>query len=90
MPQLPAITAERQDKTKNNDQMIDLATRGMPGQGNRTEDRKQIATEQTMLPLPLGAPRFRLLGPNEKPPDDVIDDATIEVLNTQWEEVDDE
>ena len=89
VPQLPTVTAERQDKVKGNDQLLDLATRGLPGQGGKPEERKQLAAEAAMRQLPAGAERFKVLGPGEKPPASVVDDETIEILDAQWKEVED-
>jgi len=92
LPQLPAITAERQDKVKQNDQLLDLATRGLPVQGNGStqEERRRLAAEEAMRGLPSGTERFSVLGPGEKPPESVVDDVTIEILDAQWKEVKDE
>jgi len=90
LPQLPAVTAERQDTVKRNDQLVDLATRGLPGQGGKSDERRQLAAEAAMRQLPAGAERFKVLGPGEKPPVSVVDDETIEILDAQWKEVEDE
>lgn len=88
LPQLPAVTPERQDRVKQADQMIELGTRGLPGPVNsRTEERRQIAVEEAMKQLPAGTDKFKVLGPGDTPPASVVDPDTIEILDAQWKEV---
>lgn len=84
-PTVPNITAERQDAATERDQMIDLATRGLPAQ--KDDGRKKIA-EQTVS-MQLSAPnmqsRFRLLD-GEASDLSVIDGEIIKVLDDEWKE----
>lgn len=63
-PQLPALTAERQDRTTERDQLVDLATRGLlkdESQGMKARRRfagEQIANGQRQLP---GAPMVHIV-----------------------------
>ena len=84
---LPEITAERQDATTERDQMIDLATRGLPGPSSDTREQKKLAGQQMMKQLSDTnlASRFKILDGTPDHPD-VIDAPIIEVLDQEWKE----
>ena len=84
---LPEITAERQDAAKERDQMIDLATRGLPGSSSDTREQKKLAGQQMMKQLSDTnlASRFKVLDGTPDHPD-VIDAPIIEVLDQEWKE----
>lgn len=87
-PQLPAVTAERQDKVTESDQMIDLATRGLlPDTTTETRKRKDQAGQQAMKQLspPTLGSRFMVLD-GETSNLDVIDSQIIQVLDMDWKE----
>jgi PBP1b-binding outer membrane lipoprotein LpoB len=87
-PLLPAVTAERQDRTTERDQMVALATRGLPGQnqaGRKVVD--QAVTAQHRPDLNLQG-RFRVLeGGGEHL--SILDDQIVQVLDADWRKVDD-
>ena len=80
----PEITKERQDAATERDQMIDLATRGLPTQ--KDEGRKRIAAGE--MTKQLSAPnlqnRFKLLDDGSNL--DVIDGEITKVLDHDWKE----
>lgn len=82
---VPQITAERQDATTERDQMIDLATRGLPMQ--KDEGRKALAEKAVagQLSAPNMQNRFRLLNGDTNNLD-VIDGEIIKVLDNEWKE----
>jgi hypothetical protein len=82
-PDLPAITDKRQDLTKERDQMLDLATRGLPGS---TINQKRLPAPQ-LPPLLMASSlesRFKIL--NDTSDLDVIDADVIKVLDNDWKE----
>lgn len=86
-PTVPSVTAERQDAATERDQIVDLATRGLPLQGDN--GRKKVA-EQAMAGRLSDANmqnRFKLLdGATSNL--DVIDGEIIKVLDAEWKEGD--
>lgn len=87
LPQLlPGITAERQDATKQRDQLLDLATRGLPaGTQNQAAQKKLAGQEMTrLLTGPTLESRFKVL--NDGSNLDVIDGEIIQVLDAEWKE----
>ena len=80
----PEITKERQDAATERDQMIDLATRGLPTQ--KDDGRKRIAAGE--MTKQLSAPnlqnRFKLLDDGSNL--DVIDGEITKVLDHDWKE----
>ena len=88
-PALPDITAGRQDKTTENDQMIDLATRGLlPDTAADARKRKEQAGQQAMqqLTAPTMQSRYRLLDGASGSNLDVIDGQIIQGLDIDWKE----
>lgn len=86
-PLLPAITAERQDKAKENDQKIDLMTRGFEGNTKRTPAQKRLDPNNVNL---LGGGqklenRFQILSGEQYPPANLIDGQIVDVLEADWE-----
>lgn len=84
-PTVPQITKERQDATTERDQMIDLATRGLPTQ--KDDGRRKIAEQAVAKQLsePNMQSRFRLLD-GETSDLSVIDAEIITVLDNEWKE----
>jgi hypothetical protein len=84
-PQLPEVTADRQDAVTQRDQMIDLAVRGLPEQ--KPDERRKKTGEALALPAPLPnlENRFKVLEPGAHNLD-VIDGEIIEVLDQDWKE----
>jgi len=85
-PLLPAITAERQDAVTERDQMIDLATRGLPGE-QKSEARKQLAGQEMIKQLSDSnlESRFKILdgATNHL---EVIDGVIVQELDSSWKE----
>ena len=86
-PQLPAVTAERQDATTQRDQMIDLAVRGLPGPTSTQNAQKRAAAQEMAKQLDQVnlAGRFKVLD-GQQPDLDILDGQITEVLNTEWKE----
>jgi hypothetical protein len=87
-PQLPPVTAARQDAATERDQMIDLATRGVPGSSPETREMKKLAGQQMVKQLSGSnlASRFRILDGSAANNTDVIDGHVIEVLDQEWKD----
>jgi len=85
-PLLPAVTAARQDATTERDQMIDLATRGLPGE-QKSEGRKQLAGQAMMKQLSDSNPesRFTILD-RQTSNLEVIDGVIVQELDSSWKE----
>lgn len=86
---LPEITAQRQDATTERDQMIDLATRGLPGPSStEAKEAKKLAGQQMMKQLSDSnlQSRFRILDGSSYNLD-AIDGETVQVLDQEWKEV---
>lgn len=67
-PLLPEITAGRQDAVTLRDQMIDLATRGLPAP-SKTEDAKKAKAGEMMAQLQApAAPRVTVIAPGQVQP----------------------
>lgn len=86
-PLLPEITAARQDATTERDQMIDLATRGLPGPSSETKEMKKLAGQQMVKQLSDTnlASRFKILDGTASNLD-VIDGHIVQVLDDEWKE----
>jgi hypothetical protein len=85
-PLLPAVTAARQDATTERDQMIDLATRGLPGEG-KSEGRKQLAGQAMMNQLSNSnlESRFQILDGQANHLEH-IDGVIVQELDSSWKE----
>ena len=85
-PLLPAVTAARQDATTERDQMIDLATRGLPGEG-KSEGRKQLAGQAMMNQLSNSnlESRFQILDGQANHLEH-IDGVIVHELDSSWKE----
>lgn len=81
---LPDITAKRQDETTQRDQLLDLATRGLPG-GNAQSAARQMAGQEMMKQVSAAnlESRFRILD-EEKAGLDVINGEVTKVLDQEW------
>lgn len=88
-PQLPAVTTQRQDATTERDQMIDLATRGLPGSGpSDSKERQKLAGQQVMKQLTDSNLEKRFKVFDEGTSDlTVINGEVIEHLDRDWQEV---
>jgi hypothetical protein len=86
-PLLPEITATRQDAVTERDQMIDLATRGLPGPSSETKELKRQAGQQMIQKTSEQnlANRFKVLGESDGQLG-VIDGTIIQVLDQDWAE----
>lgn len=86
-PTVPSVTAERQDAATERDQMVDLATRGLPSQSDN--GRKKMAEQVVAgrLSDTNMQNRFKLLD-GETSNLDVIDGEIIKVLDAEWKEGD--
>ena len=84
---LPEITAERQDATTERDQMIDLATRGLPGPASDTREQKKLAGQQMMKQLSDSnlRSRFKILDGSTHDLEAIDGDVT-QVLDQEWKE----
>jgi hypothetical protein len=87
-PSLPQITAARQDATTERDQMIDLATRGLPATSAEQKDMKKLAGQGMMKQLTDSnlQSRFRILDGEANPELGVIDGQIVQVLDNDWQE----
>jgi hypothetical protein len=87
-PSLPQITAARQDATTERDQMVDLATRGLPAPSAEQKEAKKLAGQQMAKQLTDSnlQSRFRILDGEASPEIGVIDTEIIQVLDTEWRE----
>lgn len=85
-PLLPAVTAARQDATTERDQMIDLATRGLPGEG-KSEDKKRLAGQQMTNQLANSkmVSRHSILD-DQTNHLEVIDGVIVQELDNSWKE----
>jgi len=85
-PLLPAVTAARQDATTERDQMIDLATRGLPSEG-KSEGRKQLAGQTIMKQVTDSnmVSRHEILDPQTSRLE-VIDGVIVQELDSSWKE----
>jgi PBP1b-binding outer membrane lipoprotein LpoB len=86
-PQLPAITAQRQDATTERDQMIDLATRGLPGPTTDARERGKLAGQGMMKQLSDSnlETRFKILD-GQTGGLEVIDGVIVQELDSAWKE----
>jgi len=87
-PQLPAVTAVRQDATTERDQMIDLATRGLPASASETKQQKQLAGQAMMKQLSASnlENRYKVLD-GDTSDLNVINGDIITVLDQDWKEI---
>jgi hypothetical protein len=87
-PSLPEITPARQDATTERDQMIDLATRGLPATSAEQKDMKKLAGQQMMKQLTDSnlQSRFRILDGESNPEIGEIDADVIQALDAEWKE----
>jgi len=85
-PLLPAVTAARQDATTERDQMLDLATRGLPSEG-KSEGRKQLAGQTIMKQVTDSnmVSRHEILDPQTSRLE-VIDGVIVQELDSSWKE----
>jgi len=89
-PALPLITAARQDATTERDQMIDLASRGLPGTvGSENKEQKKLAGQQMMKQLTDSnlQSRFKVLDGSTSDLA-VIDGVVIDELDNAWKDAD--
>jgi hypothetical protein len=85
-PLLPEITAERQDATTQRDQLLDLATRGLPDGAAKKELKKLAGQEMTrQLSAANLESRFKILDESTSKLE-VIDGQIIDVLDQEWKE----
>ncbi len=86
-PMLPEVTAKRQDGTTERDQMIDLATRGLPATASENREQKKLAGQQMMQQLTDSTlqGRFKILDENTSDLA-VVNGDVIEVLDQDWKE----
>lgn len=86
-PLLPPITAERQDASKQRDQIMDLAVRGLPASTSTHSAQKRASAQEMTKQLDQVnlAGRFKVLD-GQRPDLDILDGQIIEVLNTDWKE----
>ena len=87
-PSLPEITAARQDAATERDQMIDLATRGLPAISSEQKDMKKLAGQQMMKQLTDSnlQSRFRILDGESNPEIGEVDADVIQALDAEWKE----
>ena len=86
---LPKFTPEQHLGVTQNDQMIDLATRGLPLQKSN-EPQKRIAAQTMANSVTAGnlQNRFKLLDSGEQPPIELLDPEIVNVLEADWKEAD--
>jgi hypothetical protein len=86
---LPKFTPEQHLGVTQNDQMIDLATRGLPLQKSN-EPQKRIAAQTMANSVTAGnlQNRFKLLDSGEQPPIELLDPEIVNVLEVDWKEAD--
>lgn len=63
MPMLPDVTPERQDPVKHRDQLLDLATRGLPAPAKNEESRKAKAGEMMARLGSSAVPQVQVVAP---------------------------
>ncbi len=83
---LPAVTADDQKPVTERQQLLHLATNGLPG--TDLKPRKQFVTQQ-ITSLSAGSEirnRFAILHSEEQPPVDLIDAEAVKVLENDWKE----
>lgn len=86
-PSLPELTAARQDATTERDQMIDLASRGLPATTAEAKETKKLAGQQMMKQLTDSnlQSRFRVLD-GEASEVGFVDAEIVQVLDSDWKE----
>jgi hypothetical protein len=65
---LPEVTAQRQDAVTYRDQLMDLATRGLPAPSRSEDARKAKVGEMMTQPQTPAAPRVQVIGPDQVRP----------------------
>lgn len=87
MPQLPEVTAKRQDEMTQRDQLIDLASRGLPESGPAKREMKKLAAQEMTKQLSASSlqSRYKILDGSSNNLD-VIDGEVIQVLDQDWKE----
>lgn len=79
LPLLPPVTGERQDLVTMRDQLVDLATRGLPDGQKGNRQRKQLAAGQIHQPgLPAGKAEILVIPANQALP--VIKDVIPQIM----------
>jgi hypothetical protein len=80
LPLLPPVTGERQDQVTLRDQLVDLATRGLPDGKKDDKPRKQLAAAQINQPrLPSGKAEILVIPANQALP--VIKDVIPQIMS---------
>jgi hypothetical protein len=87
-PLLPEVTAQRQDDTTQRDQLLDLASRGLPGPAQAQQSaQKRLAGQEMTKQLSASnlESRFKVLD-GQTSNLDIIDGQIIQVLDQDWKE----
>jgi hypothetical protein len=86
-PLLPEVTAKRQDEMNQRDQLLDLASRGLPESGSSKKEIKRLAGQEMAKQLSETnlQSRFKILDGTTSNLD-VIDGQIIQVLDQEWKE----
>jgi len=86
-PQLPEVTAKRQDEMNQRDALIDLASRGLPESGPAKREMKKLAAQEMTKQLSTASlqSRYKILDGSTSDLD-VIDAQITEVLDQDWKE----
>lgn len=84
---LPEVTAQRQDAVKERDQMVDLATRGLPGPVSDGKERQKLAGQAAVKQIMAPKPEQRYTIFDESKMDlTPINGVVIEHLDRDWQE----
>jgi len=86
-PLLPEVTAKRQDEMNQRDQLVDLASRGLPESGPAKKEMKKLAGQEMAKQLSVTnlESRFKILDGSTSDLA-VIDGEIIQVLDHEWKE----
>lgn len=86
-PLLPEVTSKRQDEMTQRDQLVDLASRGLPEPGSSKREVKKLAGQEMMKQLSVSnlQSRYKILDGSTNNLD-VIDGEIIQVLDSEWKE----
>lgn len=86
-PLLPEITAKRQDEMNQRDQLLDLASRGLPEPGAAKKEAKKLAGQEMAKQLSISnlQGRYQVLDGSTNNLE-VIDGQIIQVLDQEWKE----
>jgi hypothetical protein len=81
------VTAKRQDEMTQRDQLLDLASRGVPEPGTAKKEVKKLAGQEMMKQLSVSnlQSRYKILDSSANGLE-VIDGQIIQVLDTDWKE----